>query len=136
VAPPFLDTNVFLRHLLQDHPDHSPRATAFLARIEQGEIEVRTADTVIFETVFTLQRQYHHPRTAIQQTVLPLIELPGIGLPGKRRFRRVFELYVTLNLSFADAYHAVLMENEGLDEIVTFDQGFDRLSGVRRTEPQ
>ncbi|MCC7090037.1 MAG: hypothetical protein IT295_12850, partial [Dehalococcoidia bacterium] len=31
-----LDTNVFLRHLLQDHPEQSPASTALLERIESG----------------------------------------------------------------------------------------------------
>jgi uncharacterized protein len=129
---PFLDTNILLRHLLSDHPEHSPKATAFLSRIEQGQERVRTADTVIFETVFTLQRHYRIPKARIAETVLPLIELPGIVLPGKRKFRKVFALYVEQNLPFADAYHAVLMESLKLTEIATFDQHFDRIPGMQR----
>lgn len=135
MAPQFLDTNVILRHLLADHVEQSPRATDFLRRVEMGESQVRTADTVVFEVVFTLQRQYGHPKARIRDAVLPLIELPGVNLPGKRRFRRVFDIYVDLNLSFADAYHAVLMQQSKLDEIVTFDRGFDRVRGIRRVEP-
>ncbi|MCL5025205.1 MAG: PIN domain-containing protein [Chloroflexi bacterium] len=135
MKPQFLDTNIILRHLLEDHPEQSPRATAYLQRVENGEIELRTADTVVFEAVFTLQRHYRQPKERIREAVLPLIELPGIILPGKRRFRRVFDLYVDLNLSFADAYHAVLMEHLRLDEIITFDRGFDRVGGVKRLEP-
>ena len=134
----FLDTNILLRHVLGDHPEHSPRATAFLERIEKGEVEAHIADTVIFETVFTLQRQYKKPKAAIRQAILPLIDLPGIVLPGKRRFRKIFDLYVDLNLSFADAYHAALMEQLKLDQIVTFGRGFDHLSRVsviKRLEP-
>ena len=129
---PFLDTNILLRHLLADHPEHSPKATAFLARIEQGQQKVRTADTVIFETVFTLQRHYRIPKARIAETVLPLIELPGVVLPGKRKFRKVFALYVDQNLPFADAYHAVLMESLKLTQIATFDQHFDRIPGIQR----
>lgn len=33
-ALPFLDTNVFLRHLVQDHDDHSPRATLYFNPID------------------------------------------------------------------------------------------------------
>lgn len=132
---PFLDTNVFLRHLLGDHPDHSPRATTYFECIEQGEVRVRTADTVIFEAVFTLQRHYNQPKDKIRDAMLPLLELPGILLPGKQRFRKVFDLYVSLNLSFADCYHAVLMERLKLDEIVTFDRGFEKIKSVQRTEP-
>src|SRR5215217_3451249 len=84
---PFLETNIFLRHLRGDHPDFSPRATALLQRIEQGTLKVRTADTVIFETVFTLERVYKQSKEAIRDAFLPLIELPGIVLPGKRSVR-------------------------------------------------
>ena len=130
-----MDTNIILRHLLDDHPQHSPRATAFLLRVERGELQVRTTDTVVFETVFTLQRHYHQPRVAIRAAVLPIIELPGIVLPGKRRYRRVFDLYVDLNLSFADAYHAVLVESLKLDAVLSFDRGFDRVPGITCIEP-
>jgi predicted nucleic acid-binding protein len=135
MAIPFLDTNILLRHLLRDHPEQSPKATAYLARIENGEVRVRVAETVIFETVFTLQRQYGQSKAAIRDDLLPLIELPGIVLPGKRRLRQVFDLYVELDLPFVDAYHAVLMKQLKLAEIVTFDKQFDRVSGIERVEP-
>src|SRR6266536_4590328 len=126
-----LDTNIFLRHLLDDHPDHSPRATAYLKRIAQGELQVRTSEIVIFEVVFTLERTYKRPKTQIRDSLLPLLELPGIILPGKRHFRTVFDYYINLNLSFADAYHIVLMERHQLEEIVTFDRGFDRATNIK-----
>ncbi len=132
---PFLDTNIFLRHLRQDHPEFSPRVTAYLERIERGEFKVRTADTVIFETVFTLERFYRQPKAAIRDAFLPLIELSGIVLPGKRRLRKVFDIYVDYNISFADAYHAVLMEQLRLKEIVSFDREFDKLPAIQRVEP-
>src|SRR4030042_5489774 len=122
MALPFLDTNVLLRHLLQDHPQQSPRATAYLARVEHGEIKVRTADTVVFETVFTLQRQYGVPKEEIRDNLLPLLELPGVVLPGKRRLRKVFDLYVDLNLPFADAYHVALMQRLGRGHHVSSDK--------------
>jgi predicted nucleic acid-binding protein len=128
----FLDTNILLRHLLQDDPDQSPRANAFLKRIEEGLVKVRTADTVIFETVFTLQKAYRQPKKAIGDALLPLIALPGIVLPGKRRYHKVFSLFVEGNLPFADAYHAVLMEQLNLTEIVSFDKDFNRLKGITR----
>ena len=135
MALPFLDTNVLLRHLLQDEAEQSPRSTALLAKIESGEISVRIADTVVFETVFTLQRQYRVPKGEIRDKVLALLELRGIVLPGKRRFREVFDLYAGLNVSFAAAYHAVLMNRLALGSIISFDRGIDRLPGLDRIEP-
>lgn len=72
---PFLDTNLFLRHLTQDHPDHSRRATALWHRIADGEETVELADTVVFETVFTLQQFYRLSRMEIRDGVLPLLTI-------------------------------------------------------------
>ena len=128
----FLDTNVLLRHLIHDDPKQSTRATDFLHRIEQGEIQARISELVIFETVFTLERGYRQLKTRIREILLPLISMPGIILPNKRRWKRVFNLYVDLNLPFADAYHVGLMEELKLTAIATFDTDFDRVPGIKR----
>ena len=135
MALSFLDTNVLIRHFTQDNAQQSPKASAFLREIALGNQRVRLADTVVFETVFLLERSYKHPKAAIRANVLLLLTLPGVVLPGKERFRRVFDHYVNLNVSFADAYHAVLMEDEGITDIVTFDREFDRIPHVQRIEP-
>lgn len=131
----FIDTNIFLRHLLQDHSEQSARATRYLSRVENGEIDAHLSHTVVLEIVFTLQRTYRQPRAAIRDAVLPLLEMPGMILPGKRRYRRVFDLYVERNISFADAYHVEVMAGLGLQDIVTFDREFDRCPEVNRVEP-
>src|SRR5918912_94924 len=97
----FLDTNIILRHLVQDHPDHSPRATAFIERVARGEVAVRTTDTVIFESVFTLQRYYRWPRAQIRHALLPIVDLDAVTCPGKERVHRAFDLYLAHGVSFA-----------------------------------
>jgi predicted nucleic acid-binding protein len=128
----FLDTNVLLRHLIHDDPKQSTRATDFLHRIEQGEIQARISELVIFESVFTLERGYRQLKTRIREILLPLISMRGIIIPNKQRWKRVFNFYVDLNLPFADAYHVVVMEELKLTEIATFDTDFDRVPGIKR----
>jgi predicted nucleic acid-binding protein len=131
-----VDTNIFLRLLRQDHPDHSPRASAFLARIEAGVERARTADTVVFETVFTLERTYRQPRAEIRRLLLPLLLLRNLVLPNKRRIRRTFDLYlIHPALSFADCYHVALMEGLSLTRIVSFDEKLRQVTTISRTEP-
>jgi predicted nucleic acid-binding protein len=131
----FLDTNIFLRHLLGDDPTQSPRATAYFRAIDQGLRRARISDIVVFEVVFTLERGYRRSKSEIQSAVLPLLESPGVLLPGKRKFREIFRLYIEKNISFVDAYHAVLMESLRLTRIVSFDRDFDRIPAVERVEP-
>jgi predicted nucleic acid-binding protein len=133
---PFLNTNLLLRHFTQDSPTLSPRATALITRIVTGDLVVRTADTVVFETVFTLQRFYRLSRPQIRALVLPFIELPSVRLAGKRRYRRTFDLYATYpQLSFADCYNAAYMESQGLTDLISFDQEMDRVAAITRKEP-
>jgi predicted nucleic acid-binding protein len=134
--PPFLDTNVILRHLLNDVPEQSAQARALLLRIEAGELRVRTAETVVFEIVFTLQRLYKKTPREIRDALLPILELPTISLSGKPVIREALRLYVEAALPFADAYHAALMADLGLTEIYSFDRHFDRCPGITRLEPE
>jgi predicted nucleic acid-binding protein len=131
----FLDTNVFLRHLLGDIPEQSQKASAYFRDIEEGTKKAHISDIVVLEVVFTLERAYKRTKAEIQSAVLPLLELPGILLPGKRKFREIFMLYVEKNISFADAYHAVSMQKLNLTEIVSFDRDFDKLPTLKRIEP-
>lgn len=135
MSEPFLDTNILLRHLLGDHPHQSPKATAYIQAIEQGLRQAHISDIVIFEVVFTLERGYRRSKIEIQSAVLPLVELPGVLLAGKRKFREVFGLYVERNISFADAYHVVMMQKLGLSKIVSFDRDFNRTPAIQRVEP-
>ena len=127
-GPPFLDTNVILRHVLGDNADHSPRATALFRRIERGELAVRLADTVVFETVFTLEKVYRIPRNAIRDAVQLILDLPGVILPGKTAYDPVFDLYVSRGaLSFADCFHVVLAQRLQLSGIISFDREIGRV---------
>lgn len=132
---PFLDTHVILRHLLADDPDQSPRATGLLMKVEEGSARVRTSDTVVFEAVSTLERRYRFAKRQISEALLPLLQLPGIVLPGKRRYDEAFSLYVELDVPFADAYHAVLAKRSDEPQVIGFDRHFDRIPGITRIEP-
>lgn len=132
----FLDTNVLLRHVLHDHPDHSPRSSRVIEAIEAGARAVRLTDTIVFETVFTLEKTYAVPRDAIREVLQPIIDLPGIVLPGKRLYTKVFDLWIQqAGLSFADCYHLCVARHLGIPTIISFDRKLNRLPGVTLVEP-
>lgn len=132
---PLLDTNILVLHLAQNHPEHSPRATSFLARVEAGEIQVRLTDVALFETVFTLQRRIKAPKAEIRDRLSQLLDLPGLVMPGKDRWKSALQVFVSHGLSIADAYMVVLMARLRTGEIVSFDKAFDRVPNIARIEP-
>jgi predicted nucleic acid-binding protein len=133
----FLDANIFIRHLTNDHPVHSPACFALIQAIEQGTIQAWTSDLAISEVVYVLTSKalYNVSRDVIRDLLLPLIELSGLMLPNKRLYRRVFDLYTSLPIDYADAYNAALMESRKQFEVYSYDNDFDRIPGIKRLEP-
>ena len=134
---PFLDSNILLRHLTNDDPERGQACFALIQAIERGGLSAWTSELVIAEVVFVLSNKntYNLPRETIRDLLLPLINLPGLKLPHKRLYRRIFELYTTLSLDYIDAYHVALMERRGSVEVLSYDRHFDRVGGIQRREP-
>lgn len=131
----FLDTNILMRYLTGDDEQKSQRALALLMRVERGEERLITSPLVIFEVIFTLQKFYKVPRQRIKDLVLPIIALKGLHLPEKNVYYKAFELYVTKNISFADAFNAAYVICEQIPVIYSLDTDFDKIEGVVRKEP-
>jgi predicted nucleic acid-binding protein len=135
-GPPIIDSNIFLRHVLNDVPDQSARARSMFAQIELGSESFQTTGTVVFECVYVLQANYDVPRDRIREALLPLLQLKHLALPEREIYPDVFELYVgRRGLSFADCYHAILAREHCTGVIISFDRGFDRVPGLTRLEP-
>jgi len=131
----FLDTNILLRFLTRDDEGKAQQALGLLLRVERGEEKVITSPLVIFETIYTLQSFYKVPRQLIKEQILSIISLRSLHLPDKNLYHRAFDLYVTKNISFADAYNAVYMLAEEVSYIYSWDRDFDKIVGITRIEP-
>jgi predicted nucleic acid-binding protein len=133
----FLDTNIFLRHLLNDHADHSPRALHLFQAIERREFTGWTSGLVVAEIVFVLSspRIYGIPREEIHDHLVPLLMLPGIQLEHKRLYHRVFDLFTSLPIDYIDCYHAVLVASYRQNTLYSFDTDVDAVPGLTRQEP-
>ena len=132
----FVDTNILLRYLTRDDEQKALRALNLLMKVERGEEKVITSSLVIFETIFTLQRFYKVPRPRIKELILPIISLRGLQLPGKNVYYHAFDLYITKNISFADAYNAAYMLSEKVPNVYSWDTDFDKIEGINRLEPE
>lgn len=95
-----------------------------------------TSSLVIFETIYTLQSFYRVPRLRIKELLLPIISLRNLHLPGKNVYYRALDLFVTKNISFADAYNAAYMIDEEITYVYSWDKDFDKIEGITRLEPE
>ena len=132
----FIDSNVFIRHLLDDHPVMSPASRLLLLSVERRELAAWTTPTVISEIVWVLTGGvYRMDRTTVSDAVLPLSQLTGLTIDHRPVFPRAFGLFSTLPIDFEDAFHAALVESRGEKRLYSYDRDFDRIDGLERLEP-
>jgi predicted nucleic acid-binding protein len=135
----YLDTNIFLRHIRNDHPTWSPACRRVFTEIEEGRLHGWTSELAIAEIVFILEskKHYNQPRSANATALLPLLALPKLTLPHKKLYRRMFAVYTNRpKLSYVDCYTAVIVEaNKRGHALLSYDTDFDELKTITRKEP-
>jgi uncharacterized protein len=132
----FLDTRLLIRYFTRDDPEKAGRVLALLQRVEAGQERVAISSLVIFECVFVLQHSYKLPRQTIKEALEDVLSLRGMQIPNKSLYYQAFDVYVSTNISFADAYNSTYMASINLTEIYSFDDDLDKLPGVIRVEPE
>ena len=135
----FLDTNVILRYLIRDDDAKAQACYELFRRAQRGEEELTTCEAIVAEAVYVLSSPrlpYRLNPEEIRARLLPILTLRGLKLPHKRVCLRALDIYASSAfLDFEDALAVAHMEQRGITEIVSYDRDFDRVAGVRRTEP-
>lgn len=133
----FIDTNVFIYHLTDNHPEFSPRCSALLGDVEAGRIQAYTAITAIDETFRVLSRTFGISREASGAMFTAILELPSIQIDHRSAVLQSIEFWQRQPpLSFVDCYHLALAAEMGMTQVYSFDKKMDRFSGVERIEPE
>ena len=131
-----VDTNVFLRHLLGDIPDHAARSSALFNRAQAGEVILFAPTTVFVELTFVLHRNLKRPRKQIVAALLDLLSMRALRTDHPGALIAALEFWDRQSpLSFPDCFHLALASTMGLGEVCTFDRKMDRYPGVTRIEP-
>ena len=133
----FIDTNIFLRHLLNDVPTQSTACHELFRAIENQDLIGWTSPVVVAEIVFVLSnpKTYDFARPTLRDLVLSIIQLTGLRLESKHLYPRIFDLYVGHSIDYVDAYHAALIESAGQITLYSYDMDFDDVPTLQRTEP-
>ena len=130
-----LDANILLRYVTGDHPEMSPRCRRLLERVEAGEESVFLPEAALADVAWTLRSFYQWPAERISAFLGELLALDGIEMERKPMAWGALAHLQGGTLDFSDAMIAAEMESRGLTEIYSYDRDFDRLTGIRRTEP-
>lgn len=133
----FVNTNIFIRYLTGDDPEKSGRCRQLFKLAQSGDAEITTSESVVAEVVYVLSsnQMYGLSRQEIYDRLYAILALQGLKLSHKRTYFRALQLYRDHNIDFEDAMSAASMERQGIDELYSYDQDFDKIETVSRIEP-
>ena len=131
----FLDANIFIYAAGQPHPHKEP-SLQFLRSLSQQGMEGITDAEVLQELLY---RFWHLKRLTdgvalVEQAVRLVPRVLSVNKPDALLAATLLKQHPTIEPR--DAIHAAVMLNHGLTTIFSYDQHFDRISGLNRVEPQ
>ncbi|HSW96330.1 MAG TPA: PIN domain-containing protein [Candidatus Saccharimonadales bacterium] len=121
-----LDSNIILRHLLQDIPLQSTNATELIDSIEKGEKVGFLSILVINEVIWILKRFYKIERKNFLPQLITILQINNIKCLEikKANLIKILERMKKREIDFTDVY---LSEIAGNRKIASFDKDFKKL---------
>lgn len=116
-----VDTNAFLRLLLNDIPKQKKEVENILNKAKRNEVILLVAQIVVFEIDYSLEKYYKFPKEIVIERLRSLISSKYLQVETRDLFVSALELYSNANISFVDCFLLAKAEKEEA-ELFTFDQ--------------
>jgi predicted nucleic-acid-binding protein len=124
-----IDTNLIVRHLVQDQEVHARAAEKLFAACDRGDLVLVVLPAVLAECVFVLESFYQHARTDISSALAKLISSPGVEISDAPVHLDALERYRKTRLHFVDCFVAAAAA-AGNIPVASFDKGFRKFTDV------
>jgi predicted nucleic acid-binding protein len=131
----FIDTNIFLRYLTKDDPSKYGKCREIFKKAVEGKIELATSGIVVAELIWTLLSYYKVQKADVIEKISIIVSTDNLHIPDKDIITDALVLYSRKNIDYIDAYNAVFMKRHGFEEIYSYDEDFDAVENIKRTEP-
>lgn len=113
----FVDANVFLRFLTNDDPAKARRAEALFKEAVAGKVNLETSLLVVAEIIWTLESFYRLAKADIADKVEKILNTRNLRCPEAGSILEALDLYITKNVDFIDAYHAIMLRDAGVKSL-------------------
>lgn len=121
-----VDTNVFLRFILNDIPDQKKQFGKILQEAKKSEVTVIVPQIIIFEIDFALEKLYGFSKEEVVDKLQVIVDMPYFQVQDRDALRSALIIYLQKNLSLVDCFLSVKAKEEG-GELFTFDKNLQKL---------
>ncbi|HSW88323.1 MAG TPA: PIN domain-containing protein [Candidatus Saccharimonadales bacterium] len=121
-----IDTNGFLRLLLNDIPIQADKVEDLIRKAKAGHISIIIPDIVLFEIDFVLEKYYLLTKDDVIEKLQSLVSAPYFTVTSRDVFLKALLFYKYNAVSFVDCFLAANAQLENM-ELFTFDQKLQKL---------
>ena len=124
-----IDTNVLVRHLVQDDLRQSREATRVIAKQCTRDDPGFINRIVLCELVWVLESAYGYPKDTIVDVLEKLLRTSQLKIEDAQSAWTAFRMYQKGKADYADCLLGVTNRLAGCGSTVTFDQAAMKLEG-------
>jgi predicted nucleic-acid-binding protein len=124
-----LDTNILVRHIMQDDPLQSPKATRIIERRLSEESPGFISVATMLETAWVLENIYGLSRLELARAIETILQVRTFVAQNEREIHAAMFTLKTGHSSFGDALIGALGTWAGCDTTLTFYKKASALRG-------
>lgn len=117
----FVDTNFFLRFLLEDIEEQHQEAKQLFQQAAQGRISLITSTIVIFEIYWVLSSFYKRQKSQLTNLLTKILAMTFIALQDRAILTESLKLFKKTNLNLEDCYNLSFAKSQKVESFKTFD---------------
>ena len=128
---PALDTNVFVRYLVQDDRHQLAAARRLITRCVHEGLALFVPVTVVLELEWVLRSSYACRKDEVLNILASLFSAVELSFESEAALEVGLQLYRKGTADFADCVHVALAFQAGQQALWTFDKRAAKLMGAR-----
>lgn len=126
----FLDTNIWLRFILEDN-EQAEDCRKLITQIEAGKWRVYTSTIVMLEVNYVLSSVYKIKVSRVLEDIEAILKTRNLTLIEKTDFRQAIKLYRQAKIKLTDCLIAAQLPKKMV--FVSYDQDFKKLPVLLKT---
>lgn len=117
----FVDTNYFLRFLIEDNLQQAEEAKKIFLEGARGDLKLVTSTIVIFEIYWVFKSYYEKNKDEIIKILQKVLAMNFVKMDEKDLLQSALDLFKIENLSLEDCYNLAYARAKKAEAFKTFD---------------
>lgn len=124
-----VDTNIFLRWLLNDIPKQADEVEKLFQEAKKAKKKLIVPQIIIFELAFALDKYYHFPKREVIDKLKSLLATGYIKIQDREIFKEAISFFGRKNVSLVDCF-IINFAKQHKANLFSFDRNLNRLAKV------